>query len=74
MIERQRTARKAIDRLTADEAECLRMIVAGESMKVIAARRRLSPAQAVAARRSLMEKLGANCTADAFCEGIYAGF
>lgn len=73
VVEKQKAAREAIKRLSAEEVEFLRLIVAGESMTTIAAQLGLSAGQAAAARRSLMEKLGAGCTADAVREGIYAG-
>src|SRR3546814_16323430 len=73
MIERQEAAREAVRRLSVEQVECLRLIVAGESQTTIASQLGLTTAQAFAARQSLMESLGANCTADAVREGIYAG-
>lgn len=73
MIERQEAARAAIGGLSVEQVACLRLIVAGESMATIAARLRLTPAQAHAAKHSVLAHLGARCTADAVREGIYAG-
>lgn len=73
IIAKQRAARKAIGRLRVDEFECLRLIVSGQSLTGIAAQLRLTTAQALAVKQSMMANLGANCTADAVREGIYAG-
>lgn len=61
------------DLLTADEREVLTCLVAGESQRTIAVRLSMQEAEAWAVRKSLMEKLGASCTADAVREGICAG-
>ena len=66
-------ARSLVDLLTSDELEALRCMIAGESQKVIAFRLGMNEAAALAVRQSLMDKLGASCTADAVREGIYAG-
>ena len=61
------------DLLTEDEYDVLTCLVAGESQRTIAFRLGKGEAYALAARASLMKKLGASCTADAVREGIYAG-
>jgi FixJ family two-component response regulator len=55
------------------EREFLRGIVAGQSVAAIAAQLHLDRSDAESLRQSLMDRLGASCTADMVRAGIYAG-
>lgn len=59
--------------LSGTELEFLRGLVVGQSQSAIAADLNLEEIEASSVKQSLMRKLGANCTADAVREGIYAG-
>lgn len=73
MGEIQARGQEVVASLSGIELEFLRGLVAGKSQSAIAAHLRLEETEASSVKQSVMRKLGANCTADAVREGIYAG-